>query len=108
MTYLTGYAPRAKRPWYFPSPEGCWWDPDNFSHYLADLNRRAGVDWTCAAFRHTFGTQLALAGRDERTIAELMSNSPAIVRRHYAAWLRLSGCCRWHCPARRPVHHWAQ
>jgi hypothetical protein len=28
-----------------------------------------------------------MAGRDERTIAELMGNSPAIVRRHYAAWL---------------------
>ncbi len=28
-----------------------------------------------------------MAGRDERTIAEFMGNSPAIVRRHYAAWL---------------------
>jgi hypothetical protein len=28
-----------------------------------------------------------MAGRDERTIAELMGNSPDIVRRHYAAWL---------------------
>ena len=37
--------------------------------------------------KHTFDTQLAMAGRDERTVAELMGNSPAIVRRHYAAWL---------------------
>jgi hypothetical protein len=28
-----------------------------------------------------------MAGRDERTIAKLMGNSPMIVRRHYAAWL---------------------
>jgi hypothetical protein len=28
-----------------------------------------------------------MAGRDERTIAELMGNSPTIVRRRYAAWL---------------------
>ena len=28
-----------------------------------------------------------MAGQDERTIAELMGNSPGIVRRHYAAWL---------------------
>lgn len=84
---LTGYRTHSKSPWYFPAPHGGWWDPDNFSHALADLNQKAGLDWSCAEYRHTFGTQLAMAGRDERTIAELMGNSPEIVRRHYAAWL---------------------
>ena len=87
LGYLKAYTPPPKGPWHFPSPEGCWWNPDNFSHRLANLNRKAGLTWSCAEYRHTFGTQLAMAGRDERTIAELMGNSPAIVRRHYAAWL---------------------
>ena len=71
----------------FSSPRGCYWDADNFGHTLAKENAEHGLSWNCLAYRHTFGTQLAMAGRDERTIAELMGNSPAIVRRHYAAWL---------------------
>jgi len=87
FSYLQAYTSPNETEWLFPSPEGCWWNPDNFSYRLADLNRKAGLEWSCAEYRHTFGTQLAMAGRDERTIAELMGNSPAIVRRHYAAWL---------------------
>ena len=42
---------------------------------------------TGGAQSHTFGTQLAMAGRDARAVTEQMANSPDIVRRHYAAWL---------------------
>lgn len=87
FSYLQAYTAPQNNPWLFPSPEGCSWNPDNFSHRLADLNRKAGLEWSCAEYQHTFGTQLAMAGRDERTIAELMGNSPEIVRRYYAAWL---------------------
>ena len=87
MRYLHVYALPSNGPWFFPSPLGCRWDADNFGHALSDENARHGLRWNCLAYRHTFGTQLAMAGRDERTIAELMGNSPTIVRRHYAAWL---------------------
>lgn len=84
---LRGYVRRTKGPWYFPTANGFRLDPDHFSTVLRNLNKARGLTWSCGDFRHTFGTQLAMAGRDERTIAELMGNSPEIVRRHYAAWL---------------------
>ena len=28
--------------WYFPSPKGTRWDPDNFYHYLKEANKKAG------------------------------------------------------------------
>ena len=48
LVYLEKYTPPKRSPWYFSSPEGCWWDPDNLSHRLADLNRKADLDWSCA------------------------------------------------------------
>ena len=75
--------------WFFPSPEGRHYDPDNFS---ADLraanraaNRAAGLPWACLDFRHTFGSQLAMKGESLHKIGTLMGNSPEICRRHYAA-----------------------
>jgi hypothetical protein len=32
--------------WNFPSPDGKWWDPDNFSHDRADANRAAALQWS--------------------------------------------------------------
>ncbi|MFC1633601.1 tyrosine-type recombinase/integrase [Planctomycetota bacterium] len=71
--------------WYFPSPRGKRWDPDNFSQDLKKMNRANGLDWTCLDFRHTFGSQLAQKGVSLYKIATLMGNSPEICRRHYAA-----------------------
>ena len=71
--------------WYFPSPQGTWWDPDNFSKALRKINLVAGLSWTCLDFRHTFGSQLAQKGVSLYKIATLMGNSPEICRRHYAA-----------------------
>ena len=71
--------------WYFPSPEGKWWDPDNFSKRLRKMNSGAGLQWACLDFRHTFGSQLAQKGVSLYKIATLMGNSPEICRRHYAA-----------------------
>lgn len=72
-------------PWYFPSPRGKHWSPDNFSRDLRAINGEHNLDWTCLDFRHTFGSQLAQKGESLYKIATLMGNSPDICRRHYAA-----------------------
>lgn len=73
--------------WFFPSSNGSRWDADNFSSDLRLLQSRVLLPWTCLHFRHTFGSQLAMAGQSLFKIATLMGNSEAIVRRHYAALL---------------------
>ena len=80
---LAGRRPVIGATWYFPSPQGRRWDPDNFSATLRRINREAGVPWSCLDFRHTFGSQLAQKGESLAKIAELMGNSPEICRRHY-------------------------
>lgn len=71
--------------WYFPTPSGTRWDPDNFSQRLKELNRKVGLPWSCQDYRHTFGSLLASKGESLYKIATLMGNSPEICRRHYAA-----------------------
>ena len=84
--YLDSHTPtRSDGGWYFPSPHGYRWDPDNFSADLRDANRAAGLPWGCLDFRHTFGSQLAQHGVSLYTISELMGNSPDVCRRHYSA-----------------------
>lgn len=86
-TYLDAYKPPAECCWYFPSPEGSWWIPDNFSRDLRKVNTEASLPWGCLDYRHTFGSQLAMKGESLFKIATLMGNSPEICRRHYAALL---------------------
>lgn len=85
--HLETYRPQPTREeWFFSSPQGTLWDPDNFSQrHLAKVNRSAGLPWTCLDFRHTFGSQLAQNGVSLYKIATLMGNSPEICRRHYAS-----------------------
>ena len=83
---LDEYAPRPnKGRWYFISPKGMHYDPDNFSSDLKKLQDKAKIKWTCLDFRHTFGSQLAQKGESLYKISCLMGNSPEICRRHYAA-----------------------
>ena len=82
---LKAYTPPADCVWFFPSPMGKRWHVDNFSHTLAAINVKAGLDWSCLDYRHTFGSHLAQKGESLYKIAELMGNSPEICRRHYAA-----------------------
>jgi integrase len=82
---LAAYTPERTEPWFFPSPRGRRWDPDNFSQTLREVNRQHGLNWSCLDFRHTFGSQLAQKGESLYKIAELMGNSPEICRKHYAA-----------------------
>jgi len=86
--YLDAYPCRVvPNHWYFPSPQGVRWHPDNFSHALYDANRKAHLSWSCLDYRHTFGSQLAMKGESLYKISALMGNSPEICRRHYAALL---------------------
>jgi integrase len=86
--YLDKYQPRKSRgDWFFPSPAGARWDPDNFSRDLRVLNDKAKLAWTCLDYRHTFGSQLAMKGESLFKISQLMGNSPETCRRHYAALL---------------------
>jgi hypothetical protein len=71
--------------WYFSTPNGKRWAPDNLSRYLRKANEEAGLEWNCLDSRHTFGTQLAMKGESLYKISNLTSNSPEICRRHYSA-----------------------
>ena len=83
--YLKDYEPTpTQERWFFPSPHGKRYDPDNFSRDLRNANRKAGLSWTCLYFRHTFGSHLAMRGVSLYKIGTLMGNSPEICRRHYA------------------------
>lgn len=84
---LQGYHAKLSksRPWFFPSPQGKRWDPDNFSQDLRKMNKAAGLPWGCLDFRHTFGSHLAQKGESLYKIAEIMGNSPGICQKHYAA-----------------------
>ena len=84
--YLDRYKPAPSHgDWFFPSPDGRHWEPDNFSADLRTANHDAGLIWGCLDYRHTFGSQLAQAGVSLYKISQLMRNSPEICRRHYAA-----------------------
>lgn len=82
---LSGYNSPKNCTWFFPSPNGKRWDPDNFSQDLRKINNANGLVWNCHYFRHTFGSHLAQKGESLYKIAELLGNSPDICRRHYAA-----------------------
>lgn len=84
---LRNYKVPATSVWFFSSPRGKKWGPDNFSQDLRKVNKAAGLDWSCLDFRHTFGSNLAQKGESLYKIAELMRNSPEICRKHYAALL---------------------
>jgi len=36
---LATHSPERTEPWFFPSPRGRRWDPDNFSQDLREINR---------------------------------------------------------------------
>ena len=82
---LRAYEPPCRSYWFFPSPAGLRWNPDNLSQDLRAINRKQDLDWSCLDYRHTFGSQLAQKGESLYKIATLMGNSPGICQRHYAA-----------------------
>jgi integrase len=85
LTILQEFAPKAGAVWYFASPCGRRWDPDNFSQDLREINKAHGLVWGSLDYRHTFGSHLAMKGESLYKISALMGNSPEICRKHYAA-----------------------
>ncbi|NLX59274.1 MAG: tyrosine-type recombinase/integrase [Phycisphaerae bacterium] len=84
--YLDCYeVPASDAGWFFPSPQGKHYDPDNFSSDLRRAQLKLGLIWACLDYRHTFGSQLAMKGESLYKISTLMGNSPEICRRHYAS-----------------------
>jgi integrase len=78
--YLDTYKPAsAKGKWFFSSPEGSRWDPDNFSEWLREENEKAGLVWTCLDYGHTSGGHLAMKGVSLYEISEL-SGTPDTLR----------------------------
>jgi len=85
-----------------PLPRGCG---DNSRHYFwngvsSELSMKSMVERTLAAvfkasmvpnahahrFRHTLATELLGNGASFEDVADILGNSPAIVRKHYAKW----------------------
>jgi integrase len=62
LEILRAYEPPTGSTWYFPSPTGTRWHPDNFSQDLRAANTACGLSWSCLDFRHTFGSHLAQRG----------------------------------------------
>ena len=51
--------------------------------------KASGVDGAHAhRFRHTLATELLEAGESLEDVAEILGNSPNIIRKHYAKWSR--------------------
>jgi integrase len=52
---------------------------------FAKLRRELGMpSLTAYSYRHTFATDMLKAGMDVDTLAELMGNSPVVIRQHYS------------------------
>jgi site-specific recombinase XerD len=61
----------------------------NWSRYLDSVFELAGIDGAHShRFRHTFATSLLQKGTSVENVATLLGNSPKIVSKHYAAWIR--------------------
>jgi integrase len=57
----------------------------NFVDRFMKLRRRLKMPHlTAYSYRHTFATEMLKAGMDVDTLAELMGNSPAVIRLHYS------------------------
>ena len=56
---LSKYSIPSNSVWYFPTSKNFRWNVDNFSHDLREINKKAGLSWSCLDFRHTFGSHLA-------------------------------------------------
>ena len=85
---LSTYKPLTDCIWFFPSPTGKRWDPDNFSQDLRKINVANGLDWSCLDFRHTFGSHLAQKGESLYKISTLMGKLKRCLSRFLRSWIR--------------------
>jgi integrase len=71
--------------WLCPSPKASRWDGKNCLDAIAAIEAAHGLPrWGFLDFRHTFASQLAMAGMSLFMIAKLLGNSPDVCMAHYA------------------------
>jgi integrase len=69
----------------FRTREGNAWNPDGVCEAFQAIRERAGMPkLTAYSYRHSLATAWLLAGNDIDTLAEIMGNTPAVIRKHYA------------------------
>jgi len=85
---LVNYLQQPRGRWVIPSPKGMRWDGSGFAKKLREINRAAGLKWTCLHYRHTYATQRAAEGWSLFRIAKEMGNSVAVVEEYYAGFIR--------------------
>jgi integrase len=69
----------------FRTKEGNRWIPTTYSKRFRVLREKVGLPrLTCYTYRHQFATNWLKAGRSIDLLAELMGNTPNIIRKHYA------------------------
>lgn len=87
-TILQEYLPSLNCRWIVSSRTANRWNGDPFGKRLRAINQKAGLDWTCLHYRHTFATNRAAEGWPLFRIAKEMGNSAAVVEEYYAAYAR--------------------
>jgi integrase/recombinase XerD len=61
----------------------------NWQRTLERLFKKAGVHGSAHKFRHTFSVNLLLHSVSIEDVAVLLGNSPRIVQKHYAPWVKV-------------------
>ncbi len=87
LELLRGLPSRLKSPWVFPSTTGeTPMDAQNFyNRVFVPALERAGIeDFHWHDLRHTFGSRLAMAGVDLRTLQEVMGHKTLAMTLRYA------------------------
>lgn len=82
-----------------PPSKGTRWAGNEFSKKLREINKAAGLKWTCLHYHHTYATQRAADGWSLFRIAKEMGNRVSIVEEYYAA-SRLE--IAWYCVGPSP------
>ena len=82
---LSAYEPPTEGPWFFPSPRGCRWNPDNFSQTLREINNAHDLAWVVFGFpahvRQLARSERRVALQDRRTHGQLAGDLPPALRR---------------------------
>lgn len=69
----------------FRTPRGRHWTPENVEDHFQRLRNNLGLPKLNAySYRHTFATRWLMEGGSIETLAEVMGNTPEVIRQHYA------------------------